>query len=371
MAPPGLPAPWRETSQSPRRPRFPGAPLKPWVLFTLLLAGGAIWVLGSMPLKQSLEGTLETKAISFQLSAQPKAYAPTSTTGFLAVPLRGLAISGLREGKPLSFTLKGTVLRLAAGDVVEWRPSSLQTFFVALRLPPGTTVHNLHGEAERELVLDLRTPNIQGSPDQRIDVSITPPAPAETMPRPHSPGRSASGSGPLETVWKQSGQPDRILNSPVGEFSLLLQGDANLRLRLADPMAMFEPNLPVRDVKFSTTKPSFFDFKKHTIILSNLLSGTLHFGRQQPLHLRANQFLFLDPSAITQLTDLRYQNNHLVVSLVGHANHIGTGLSHLRPTTELTGTLLSRHLSPEQISGFYGFMAGVITSLLSVFFQAD
>ena len=56
---------------------------------------------------------------------------------------------------------------------------------------------------------------------------------------------------------------------------------------------------------------------------------------------------------------------------MGETNQIRSGLSQKRPTTVLSGTLLSRHLSPDQISGFFGFLVGVISSLVLTFFKGD
>jgi hypothetical protein len=90
----------------------------------------------------------------------------------------------------------------------------------------------------------------------------------------------------------------------------------------------------------------------------------------------------MDAPGILKLTDLRLVNdnplakdnslvkNKLIVFVSGQTNRLSAGLSPERASTELKGTLLSRHLSPEQITGFYGFMAGLIGSMVLVFFRA-
>jgi hypothetical protein len=52
--------------------------------------------------------------------------------------------------------------------------------------------------------------------------------------------------------------------------------------------------------------------------------------------------------------------------VVGETARIRSGLSLRHPTTDLQGTLLTRQLSPDQISAFFGFLAGVISSLLTL-----
>jgi hypothetical protein len=111
MTLPGLPA----SGRTRRRPvRWLGSlaqTFNPWALVVLLLALGGLWLVAAMPVRQPLEGTLQTTALSFQLRA--------AIPGVLAVPVRGLVLSGLDGGPPLSFSLKGEALRLRTGDIVE------------------------------------------------------------------------------------------------------------------------------------------------------------------------------------------------------------------------------------------------------------
>jgi hypothetical protein len=59
------------------------------------------------------------------------------------------------------------------------------------------------------------------------------------------------------------------------------------------------------------------------------------------------------------------------VEVVGETARIRSGLSLQHPTTDLQGTLLSRQLSPDQISAFFGFLAGVISSLVLSLFKGE
>ena len=196
---------------------------------------------------------------------------------------------------------------------------------------------------------------------ESVDLSLTPPAAREGL---------SETSGGLRTVLQRAGGPERPLISPQGTFHLPLRGDARLRLRLVAPEALFEPALPVREVRFTTLKPSFFD-PSQSLPLSHVREGTVYFGRQPPLVLRASQFLTLAPPGIMELTELRFQQGVFIVSLKGETSRIGIGLSAARPTMELHGTWLSRQLTPEQISAFFGVLAGAIGSLVVVFFRAQ
>ena len=236
--------------------------------------------------------------------------------------------------------------------------------------PPGTRVENLHGEDPLVLVVDLRPPTGNRRSDSLpIEVSITPPvaAPEESLVKPGQ-GKYAAPVSGLLALHKPASQPERNLPTPAGTFTLFLQGDARLRLELANPSLVFEPNLPVRDVTFSSVKASAFGREK--LLLSNVRRGTLHFGRRQPLELRENQFLQMDAPGILELLDLRLEENKLIVFISGQTNRLSAGLSPKQASTELNGTLLSRHLSPEQISGFYGILGGTLGSIIVVLFRA-
>ncbi|MFM9101131.1 MAG: hypothetical protein ACKOPS_07255, partial [Cyanobium sp.] len=89
------------------------------------------------------------------------------------------------------------------------------------------------------------------------------------------------------------------------------------------------------------------------------------------LNLRSEQFLQIDPPGIAVLTSLRAEKDQLAVEMVGQTDRIRSGLSLLNPTTVQKGTLLSHWLTPEQISGFFGFLAGVMSSLLLTLFKGE
>ena len=157
----------------------------------------------------------------------------------------------------------------------------------------------------------------------------------------------------------------------MAEFPLSLPGAVRLRLQRVEAKStmVFESNLSVKDVQFRSERSSVFD--QSPVSLSTLRSGTLHLGRQEPLTLRPDQFLHLDPPGIGVITSLRAEPGQLAVEVVGATARIRSGLSLQHPTTDLTGTLLSRHLSPDQITGFFGFLAGVISSLVVRLLQGD
>jgi len=382
MVPPGLPSPWPKRRGRLRWLRSVAESFNLWGLTALLLAGAVLWMVSSMEVDQTVEGTVETRALSFQLHQSTEDVASAQPIGFLKVDVRTLEISGLRDGTPVSFRLKNKALQVGSGDKLTFTPPAGETFELKLLLPSGTRVENLHGEDQQELVVDLRSPiGTKPSPARAIELSINPPAAPEDSRREPAQGQATGGRSGLQAVQKTARAPERILPTPEATFSLLLEGDARLRLRLANPSLVFEPNLPVREVKFYTVKASAFR-EGENLVLSSVSTGTLHFGRREPLQLRENQFLRMDAPGILKLTDLRLVNdnplvkdnslvkNKLIVFVSGQTNRLSAGLSPERASTELKGTLLSRHLSPEQITGFYGFMAGLIGSMVLVFFRA-
>ena len=172
-------------------------------------------------------------------------------------------------------------------------------------------------------------------------------------------------------MFQQPGRTAQQITPPQAEFRLPLAGPTRLRLQRADPKSqtVFESNLFVSDVQFISEGSSLFD--QSPITLSTLRAGTLHLGRQQPLSLRPDQFLRLDPPGIGVITSLRADQGQLAVEVVGQTARIRSGLSLDHPTTNLQGTLLSRQLSPDQISGFFGFLAGVISSLVLTLLKRD
>jgi hypothetical protein len=350
----------------------------PFGLVALLLAGIILWLVAAMPLAQTVEGIVETSSISFDLREPSQVGVADQPAGFLAETVRELRISGLQA--PVSFPLKGETVELKQGQQVEFQPLAGGSFLMKLQLPPGTRVENLHGEVDslsgigrQELVMDLRSPTgAKPASTTPVELIITPPAAPEISGARPAGGQPAEPMGGLKAVQSGEGGTDRRLPTPDGTFSLLLRGDARLRLRLADPSVVFEPNLPVNNVQFSTVKPSAFDQKP--VLLSSVRQGKLHYGRGEPLELRRNQFLRVDAPGIQELTDLRMLSNdnapELTVSISGQTHRLTAGLSPNRASTVLNGTLLSRHLSPEQITNFYAVLAGVIGSMVVVFFRA-
>lgn len=367
MALPGLPTAWPKRQRRPRWLQPFAESFNLWGLVVLLLTAAVLWVVTSLPLDQTVEGTVETRSLSFQLSRSSKGAAPDPRTGFFAVEVQNLVISGLGDSTPVSFQLQQKLMRVGSGEEVEFKPPASETFTVALQLPPGTVVENLHREDPQELVVILRSPSGTRGPTS-IDLSITPPASVDGTLGEASQGETAGIRSGLTAVQKPANAPARSLPTPDATFSLFLKGDARLRLRMANPTLVFEPRLTVHDVKFSTSKPSFFGGAP--LILSNVTKGTLYFGRREPMQLRENQFLQMEAPGILELTDLRLDKHNLIVSVSGQSNRLRAGLSPERASTEVIGTLLSRHLSPDQINGFYGFMAGVIGSMVVVFFRA-
>ena len=231
-------------------------------------------------------------------------------------------------------------------------------------LAPGTRVEYQPQEGKGELVLDLLPPHPGGPSGTAAELTITPPS-AEA-----APGTGLAAAG-LQAVFQEPGRRAQRIAAPEAEFPLSLPGAVRLRLQRVEAKStmVFESNLSVKDVQFRSERSSVFD--QSPISLSTLRSGTLHLGRQEPLTLRPDQFLHLDPPGIGVITSLRAEPGQLAVEVVGATARIRSGLSLQHPTTDLTGTLLSRHLSPDQITGFFGFLAGVISSLVVRFLQGD
>jgi len=382
MTLPGLPHPGAQRWRRRRGIRRLAATFNLWALAVLAVALLVLWLVSAMPLAQTVEGTVETRAISFQLRPSAQDGSAEDVIGFLAETPRELRISALRDGAPVSFPLKGRSVRLEQGRQVAFLSAARETFPVKLLLPPGSRVDNLHGEVttgrggkQQELVMDLRAPasgspsSAKGESPKPIELRLTPPAAGESAEGSPSRGQRVETRSGLLSVVEAAGEPEQPLATPEGTFSLLLAGDLRLRMTLAAPTVVFEPDLPVAAVTFSSVKPS--SFGRGELLLSNLRQGTLHFGRHESLKLRENQFLTIGPPGLLELTDLRLANNTLVALVSGQTSRLSTGLSPNRASTELKGTLLSRSLSPEQISGVYGFLSGVIGSMVLVFFRAD
>jgi hypothetical protein len=338
--------------------------LDPRALLGLGLCG-LTWGVAMAPLRQPLEGALRVSALSFVLQGnEGEPNGPLQ--GFLALPLRSLSIKGLGDGAAgpsLVLPLSGQRLALTGSSSLILSATAPDSLGMRLALPPGTRIKNLQLEGKDQLVLDLLPPR-QGAPSGSApELTITPPI-AEA-----SPGKTPANG--LQAVFQQPGSAAKRITPPQSEFRLPLAGSTRLRLQRADPKSqtVFESNLPVGDVQFISKGSSLFD--QSPITLSTLRAGTLHLGRQQPLSLRSDQFLRLDPPGIGVITSLRADQGQLAVEVVGETARISSGLSLEHPTTDLQGTLLSRHLSPDQISGFFGFLAGVIGSLVLTLFKGE
>lgn len=322
---------------------------------------GLAWAVAIAPQRQPLEGALRLSALGFT-SQPPPEQASGTAQGFLAVSLRSLSIKGLGAGEPLLLPFRGQRLPLDGGRDLSLTAPATDALELRIALAPGTRVENLQLEGKDQLVLDLIPPRPAASAaaaDQAAaELTIIPPA------------GPADGSGSaLQALYQEPGRPARRLSAPEAQFRLPLPGATRLRLQRAMPdrPVVFERNLPVQEVQFTTQRQSLFD--QTPISFSTLRSGTLHLGRMEPLNLRADQFLQIEPPGIAVLTSLRSDQNQLAVEVVGQTDQIRSGLSQKHPTTVLSGTLLSRHLSPDQISGFFGFLVGVISSLVLTFFK--
>lgn len=339
-----------------RRWRWPRLEPDPRAVLGLGLCGLA-WGVAVAPNRQPLEGALRLSALSFVL--QPTAGAASGPAqGFLAIPVRSLTIKGLPEGAPLVLPFSGQRLALNGGSGLSLVASAADPLEARIALPPGTRVDNLQPEGKDQLVLDLVPPRSAASAEATAELTIIPPA-----------GPAAANTKALQAVFQEPGRPVRRLSPPDTQFRLPLAGATRLRLQWAHPdqPVVFERNLPVGDVQFTTERDSLFD--QTPITFSTLRSGTLHLGFQEPLSLRPDQFLQIDPPGIVVLTTLRTDQDQLAVEVVGQTQRIRSGLSLLHPTTVQQGTLLSRLLTPDQISGFFGFLVGVISSLVMTFFR--
>ncbi|MEB3351536.1 MAG: hypothetical protein VKM01_04350 [Cyanobacteriota bacterium] len=335
--------------------RLPTIPVKPLPMLGLAI-GGLVWAVAITPRRQPLEGALQATGVSFAMAGADRA----TPTGVLVVAVRALSIRGPADGDTLALPFSNQTLALTGDSELNLQASAAAPLGLALALPAGTRVEQLQPVGDA-LLLELVPPTAAAG----TSAAGTAPLLRLTAPEGDGPG------GALTAVLQEPGAADRRLSPPQGTITIPLAGPARLRLQLAAPRqpVPFEPNLPVRAVAFTTTKLSLFD--GDPIRQSTLRGGRLHLGRLQPLDLRADQFLQLDPPGITVITDLRAQPGQLALEVVGHSRRLRTGLSYDHPTTVVQGTLLSRHLPPEQISGFYGFLAGVMGSLVLMLFKAD
>lgn len=325
-----------------------------------------VWVFTIVPQSQPLEGALTASALNFELGAEHTDI--KATYGLLAVPIKALTISGLPSGQLLQMPFRDERLNLQNGGVLELTAMGTSPMQFALALQSGIKVENLQPEGSDQLVIDLLPAKGKIRALDQSAISLTPPPP---FPSESPSGDETSVYGALQAVFKEPGRTEKVLVAPDSQFSLPLVGATRLRLRMASDnnITVFEPNLSTQNVGFTTSKASLFD--QAPIRLSTLRSGTLHLGRQEPLTLRQNQFLRINSPGISELTHLQIENGLITVEVVGETRRISTGLSPSHPTTVLQGTLLSRHLSPEQITSFYGFLAGVMSSLLLMLLKRE
>lgn len=356
MPPPGLPAPWRNRWKAPfrwlyqaqrRRLRLP--------LGGLLLCGG-VWLLTLVPARQPLEGTLEATSISFSFPAAVQ----KDGVPLLGQALRSLSLVSLSGGEPLQVTISGRTLELADGDSLTLEAPQQKggpgpVLYLGLRVPGGAQVRHLQasGSGERELQLDVLPPAVDAS-GASVSLEITP-----------DPGR------PLQARLSAPDGPAPAV--PTAQFSALVRGPVQLRLTPSDPgkAIVFEPALPMRNLSLDVEQRSLFDGSP--LLRSSLRGGELHLGQREPLKLRPDQFLTIQPPGVNELADLQLapKGNSFSLAVVGESTALSAGLSRRHPSTVVQGTVLSHYLSPEQITGFYGVLAGMASTLLLVLFNVD
>jgi hypothetical protein len=323
------------------------------------------------PQRQSLEGALRVNGLSFVLKA-PEGDSETASRGFLVVPLRSLTIKELDGGNGLVVPLSGKGLALGGNKSLSLHASWAEPMWLRIALPVGTRIETIQIEGKDEVVLDLLPPPSSDRAGLPAELVIIPPTRAGTA---IGPATTA-----LQAVYAVPGRQKERIKTPETEFPLPLTGGTRLRLQRADPSRplVFERNLRVRDVRFISQTKSLFD--QLPVTTSTLQSGTLRLGRQEPLTLQTDQFLQIDPPGIDIITSMRITPEAerkdskkppdlLAVEVIGESTKIRSGLSLDHPTTEVQGTLLSRHLSPDQMSSLFGFLAGVLSSLVLTCFH--
>lgn len=340
--------------------RWPHLKADPRAVLGLGLCGLA-WGVAVVPNRQPLEGVLKVNGLSFRLQPPPED-ASGSSYGFLATSLRSLTIKDLGTGDPWQLPFSGQRLALDGGRELTLAASTVDPMELRIALPPGTRVENLQLEGKDKLIFDLLPPRSASSTQavMATELTIVPPG-----------GQAIANNQSLHAIFQEPGRAAQKLNPPQSQFSLPLAGPTRLRLQRAmlESPVVFERNLPVRDVQFTTTRDSLFD--QSPITFSTLRSGTLHLGRMEPLNLRADQFLQIESPGINVITSLRSEQEQLALEVVGETDQIRSGLSQRYPTTVLSGTVISRYMSPDQISGFFGFLVGVISSLVLTFFKGN
>lgn len=349
-----MPSPCRKRLQSAWRWLRNARRDRHWLSLGGLVLCAGVWVVTVMPRTQPLEGTLEATAINFSL---PPAL-PVEGLPFLGLSLRSLTLSSVEGTEPARIRIGDTNLTLADGDSLTLeaaapRPGKEPVLFAQVRLLAGARVRQLQavGSGERELSMELRPPAHDDN-QAPVALAITPGQPLRA--------RLSRGNTQAPSV-------------PPSEFSPRLRGALVLRLLPLEPdkAVVFEPALPVRDLALEAESPSLFDGSK--LIRSSLRQGELHLGLREPLQLRPDQVLTMHPPGVNELTDLRLQakGSSLVMAVVGESTGISAGLSRKHPTVLVSGTVLSRFLSPEQIAGFYAFLGAMAGAALLVFLKVD
>ncbi len=347
-----LPLPWREASRWRRWKRLL-PPLWTSSAFLGLLVCGLLWLLISLPQQLPLEAELQSRGLRFAMAAPQDS--SQDSQGVLAVTLKGLTLS-VPDRDPLTLSFAGERLQLASGDFLEMNGTDGEPLALMMALPAHTTVV-LQPRTEQELR--------QGKGVEHLVVDLVPPsnAPSDNLP---TLTLTPPALEPIKAQLTSQGHAVRALPAPDAEFSLSLKGPIRLRLQLTDPrqVTVFEPNLQVEKVSFAGRRPSVFSQEPRPY--SMLQGGTVHLGRLEPLQLRPDQFLKMDPPGITEFTDLRREKGLYSVELVGQTRTLRAGLSPHRPTIVVQGNLLRRHFTPEQIGGIYGVLTGAAGSALLV-----
>ena len=194
---------------------------------------------------------------------------------------------------------RGQRLPLAGGSALAFTASRAEPLELRIALPPGTRVENLQPQGQDQPVLDLLPPAARRPGAGGAELSVIPPVPGLTP--------QASGAAGPQVVFQEPAKPPKRLSPPEAQFTLPLAGAARLRLERSEPTTpvVFEPNIHVSEVQFTTQRQSLFD--QSPLSFSTLRSGTLHLGRLEPLSLRADQFLRIEPPGIAVLTSLRAQ----------------------------------------------------------------
>jgi hypothetical protein len=306
-------------------------------------------LISSLPLRQPLEGSLQTTGLSFETPARSER--AESQTFLPKVALESLTISGLQGEKPLQLAIDGQKITLDAANSLTIRAKPGKKLRLAMLLPPGSLVRSISMEPNKTLVIDLLSSGDAKGQEEPVLV-ITPPRWIE---------------GVLE-----GGETAKTIRVPTFEFPLPLTGAMRVSLPLGDQSTatLIKPSLLVKNVSFEEQEY----IEKDLINRSTIQSGMIFLGRHEPLNIRKKQFLLVDSPGIKILSDLVIQAHPrppFAIGVVGETARLRTGLSRSQPTTVLQGSLISRYFSPNQVSSVYGFLTGLASSALGLLFKAD